>query len=388
MAHLSETILTRGEEGGKQSIKILREMGKFLSGKNASQARVTIKFDGAPAIICGTDPSDGQFFVGTKSVFAKSPKLCKSENDCEIMYDGALSQKLKASYRYLKDAKIKGVLQGDLMFTDDKKNETIKGENLLTFRPNTITYAVNPSTPIGKKIKDAKLGIVLHTKYTGDSLSTMSASFDVKKNDFTSTGETWIQGAEFENIGGAASFSEVERNKYESAVNRAEGSLKKSARIMNKIQSGKKQLAFDTEFLKFFNKYVKEGRDVPSVDKAFNDFYYHMGKEYDKVISKYKTIKSQSKKADAFLADILFIDQNKNDIKMMIACYMNLEYAKNILVNKMKKIQSLRLFVDMGNGDYKVTNDEGYVAIVGREAVKLIDRLEFSKLNFQIPKNW
>ena len=124
------------------------------------------------------------------------------------------------------------------------------------------------------------------------------------------------------------------------------------------------------------------------VSQYANDFYYHMGKEYDKIISKYKTIKSQSKKADQFLEDVLFIDQNKNDIKMMIACYMNLEYAKNILVNKMKKIQSLRLFVDMGNGDYKVTNDEGYVAIVGKEAVKLVDRLEFSKLNFSVPKQW
>ena len=73
---------------------------------------------------------------------------------------------------------------------------------------------------------------------------------------------------------------------------------------------------------------------------------------------------------------------------MLIAAYMNIQVAKNILVDKMKKVSNLRLFVDMGGGDYKPTTPEGFVAISGREAVKLIDRLEFARLNFVVPKNW
>ena len=54
----------------------------------------------------------------------------------------------------------------------------------------------------------------------------------------------------------------------------------------------------------------------------------------------------------------------------------------------MKKVSKLRLFVDMGNGDYKPTTPEGFVAISNKEAVKLIDRLEFARLNFVLPKSW
>ena len=107
-----------------------------------------------------------------------------------------------------------------------------------------------------------------------------------------------------------------------------------------------------------------------------------------KVIQKNKTLKSQAEKAGNFIAMLDFVESNKRQFKMLIATYMNIQYCKNVLVDKMKKVQSLRLFVDMGNGDYKATNDEGYVAISNDQATKLIDRLEFSKLNFTVPKNW
>jgi hypothetical protein len=67
---------------------------------------------------------------------------------------------------------------------------------------------------------------------------------------------------------------------------------------------------------------------------------------------------------------------------------MNLQKAKMMLVERMKKVGQLRLFVDMGGGDYKVTDPEGFVAVVNDKATKLIDRMEFSKLNFTVPKVW
>ena len=103
------------------------------------------------------------------------------------MYDGVLAKKLADSYTYLKDVNIKGVLQGDLMFTNDKSNKSIKGKNYITFRPNTITYAAEPNSPLGRQISSAKLGIVFHTKYSGSSLPVMTSSFNVSNNDFNST---------------------------------------------------------------------------------------------------------------------------------------------------------------------------------------------------------
>jgi hypothetical protein len=387
--HCEDLILIEGSAGSPKVIKFLKEMVTFLSGKPGSGLAVTTKYDGAPAIVCGTDPADGKFFVGTKSVFAKTaPKMCKSLGDIQAMYDGVLAQKLTASFQHLQNAGIKGVLQGDLMFTNDKKTEKIDGKRYITFRPNTLTYAVDPNSKLGKQIQRAAIGIVFHTKYRGQSMAEMSASFDVNDGDFKSGGQVWAQKSEFKDIGKVASLTNQEKSKYQAAVRRTEGSLSQCKQLLDKIQSGKKTLQVDTEFLKFFNNYVKEGKTIPSVEKAYADFMYHMAKEYDKVIKKYKTLKSQSDKVGKFIETIDFIETNERQFKMLIASYMNIQFCKNILVDKMKKVQALRLFVDMGNGDYQVTADEGYVCISGTDAVKLVDRLEFSKLNFSIPKAW
>lgn len=386
--HVEDTIIIDGTSGGENAIDVMNQVADFLSGKGGPGLKVTTKYDGAPAIFAGTDPSDGRFFVGTKSVFAKDSKLMKSEQDIRGNYNGALAEKLLTSFNLLKTCNIKGVLQGDLMFTNDKSRTKIDGVDYITFRPNTITYAVDPKTKTGSKINNARLGIIFHTKYSGATIPEMSASFNVSDSDFTSNAQVWAQKAEYTDIGNTAYLSGAERSKFDSALNRARGSLRQTKGVLDIIQSGKKALEIDTEFLKFFNNYVKAGKQIPSVDKAFNDYFLHLGKEYDKVITKYKTLDSQSKKAYKFIETIEFIGKYESEFKMIIATYMNLQFCKHILVDKMSKVKQLNLFVDRGGGKYDVTNDEGYVAISNDRAVKLIDRLEFSRLNFTLEKIW
>ena len=94
--HLEDNILNDGSQGGKEAVAFLRSLGDMLD-QGASEARVTVKWDGAPAIICGVNPDNGRFFVGTKSVFNKvSPKISYSENDVDNLYPpGQLAEKLK-----------------------------------------------------------------------------------------------------------------------------------------------------------------------------------------------------------------------------------------------------------------------------------------------------
>ena len=389
MEHIEDEILNKGTAGAEQAIKILKEMGKFLTGDTGAGVAVTTKWDGAPAVVCGTDPYDNRFFVGTKSVFNKNdPKICKSVEDINKLYSGQLAQKLIAALNYLKDCGIKGVLQGDLMFTDDKKTETIQGDRYITFRPNTITYAAKVGSKLAGQIQSAQLGIVFHTKYTGKSLPEMTSSFNVKDDDFSATKSVWIQKAEFKNIGNKASLSASELQKYNAAIKMAEGSISQTKGVLDFIQSGKKTLQIDTELKKFFNNYVKAGASIPSVNRAYTDFTKHLEKEYKKQIDKLKTQKSQDKKLAELLEHLDNYQKMEKQFKMLIATYMNLAAAKHILVNKMKKISQLNLFVATASGDYEVTTPEGFVAVSGKSAVKLIDRLEFSRLNFTVPKNW
>ena len=385
LEHLEDEIINNGVQGAKNAISILERMGEFLSGTTGQSIKVTTKFDGAPAIICGTDPADGEFFVGTKAVFSNDPKLCKTPQNIAEWYSGELADKLRAALQYLPTCNIKGVLQGDLMFTNDKVTKRVDGRPFITFKPNTITYAVDPNTPMGKQVNRAQLGIVFHTKYTGPSIAEMKASFVVPDGDFKSSQSVWAQKSTFQNIGGAASFSVPEKRKYDAAVRKAGGSLAQAGSILNQIQTGKKSLGIDTEMKKFFNNYVKLGQNIPSVERAYADFMYHLGGEYDKVISKYKTVGSQANKSFDFVDAVFFIEDNKRQFKMLIASYMNITAAKMMLVNKMNQVASMRTFIER-NGDLEATAPEGFVAISGKGATKLVDRLEFSKLNFTLPK--
>ena len=388
LEHLEDEILNKGTQGAMESIKMLEDLGKFLSEDANSDLKITTKFDGAPAIICGIDPSDRRFFVGTKSVFAKTePKVMKTREDIFKTYNGELAQKLVDALTYLPQCNIKGVLQGDLMFTGDKRSATINNKQHITFKPNTLTYAVESRSKLGRQISTAKLGIVFHTKYTGSTLSEMSASFDINDGDFKSSGPVWAQKAQFQNIGGAANFTPREKDDFNKAINMARGSLQQSRGIMNDIQTGKKALGIDTELRKFFNAQVKGGR-IPNVESAYNKFFYHLGREYAKPISKMSTLKGQANKAGQFIDAVDYLQGNKQQVKMMIATYMNLMKAKMMVVNKLSQIGSMGQFVREANGDYRATTPEGFVAIGARGAIKLVDRLEFSRLNFTIPKTF
>lgn len=214
LEHLEDDILNNGSDGGKNAIAFLRELGEMLQGKQ-SQVRITTKWDGAPAVICGTDPITGYFFVGTKSVFAKTaPKVMFSDEQIDETYSGQLAEKLKSCLKYLPKLGIKGVLQGDLLFTDDKSTDTIDGERMITFTPNTITYAVPSDSELGSKIDSAKVGIVFHTKYTGKSLPEMSASFGVDISNFNDTKDVYAATASFSDATGVAKFSPSEAQKF------------------------------------------------------------------------------------------------------------------------------------------------------------------------------
>ena len=385
--HLEDLILLEGNKGARKAIEVLKEVGAVLSPGGGASVQITTKWDGAPAVIAGIDPSDGKFFVGTKGVFAAQPKLAKTQSDVQRLYSGALAQKLSACLTYLPNVIRKGVLQGDLLFTNDKERTVIDGKSYISFRPNTLTYAVEPDSQLGRKIQSAQVGIVFHTKYEGPTIQQMSASFSIDDSDWTETAQVWATTASFQNVGGIATMNPSEYAQFMSAVKMAEGSISQSGRIFDMIQSGKKTLQIDTIFLQFFNNFYKGANAVPNVANSYNQFMHYLGGKYAEAIAKNKTLDTQANKAFKFVEQIDFMQKHSRQFQMMIATYLNLTRAKMILVNKMNQVAALNTFVDTGNG-YKVTNQEGFVAISGDRAVKLIDRLEFSMLNFTVPKTW
>ena len=387
LEHLEDNILNGGSEGGREAVAFLRSLGKILA-QGGADTRVTVKWDGAPAIICGTNPDNGRFFVGTKSVFNKvDPKIVYSEEDVDRMYSpGQLAQKLKDSYKYLSQLSIPNVVQGDLLFTDDKYEATIGGDTCIAFQPNTIVYAVPKDTDIGQKIEDAKLGIVFHTSYSGRSLDTMTASFGnigVQGNV-----DVFVTSSDFKNASGEANMTSAEKTTYANLVNKTEGSLKRASRFLDLMKTNNmNKFTLNIMFKTFFNRYVREGKTLIGARNTARDFAMYFSNALDKEIATKKMKTTKDKYLDIKNKGLKFISDNQQAIYMTVASYMNLQAAKNFMIRKLQKVNTFGTFLRTPDG-YRVTAPEGFVAIRSGQALKLVDRLEFSRANFTADKNW
>ena len=118
-------------------------------------AHLSLKIDGAPAVVFGTHPENGKFFVGTKSVFnKKKDMICYSVEDVFKKYDrqthDSLIRVLVNCLLYL--PKIDGIIQADFI--------GVGGSNI--YRPNTLEYHF-------PEIVTEKIILAPHTKYTTDS---------------------------------------------------------------------------------------------------------------------------------------------------------------------------------------------------------------------------
>ena len=111
---------------------------------------LSVKIDGSPAIVWGTNPATGNFFVGTKSVFNKVKiKINETHDDIDCNHSGVVADILHHCFDCLPS--FDGIVQGDFIgYGDDD-----------TFCPNTITY-------IFDEIIEQNIIVAPHTLYATD----------------------------------------------------------------------------------------------------------------------------------------------------------------------------------------------------------------------------
>jgi len=388
LEHLEDDIINRGSEGGRNAINFLKSIRNMLAGSSSKKVNMTVKWDGAPAIICGINPENGKFFVGTKAVFNKNPKVNYTNADIRKNHSGELANKLSIALRELSRLGIKGVLQGDFLFSQsDLKKIDMDGDAMISFTPNTITYAVPVNSNIGRKIQRAKMGIVFHTKYTGKTLDSMTAGFGTVRGSATNV---FLASAGYRDVSGSAKLTRNELAQFNAKLRMAEGSLLKAAPLLDEMSKGSADgLGVGFRLKTFFNHYIRNTQGhmakVRQLVDMFREYYVNI---LQAEIDARKTAAGKQKYKDMLKTNLKYIDRNRNALVMAIASHVTLQNAKNFLINKMSEIQSVGHFLRTSTG-YKVTSPEGYVAvdrIAG--AVKLVDRLEFSRANFTMPKGW
>ena len=391
MTHIEDKVLYGGVNGTRQAIMALRSLRDMLGG-NHDGGRISVKWDGAPAIFAGLDPRDGRFFVAKKGIFNKSPKVYKDDADIDADTSGELSVKLKLALKYLPELGIKGVVQGDLLYTkSDLKTQRIKGQSYLTFHPNTILYAVPAGTDMAKQIKAAKIGIVWHTSYTGKSFETMRASYGVDVSKFKKSRNVFYQDAMLKDMS-KATMSKRDTDEVNNYLTTA-------GKLFNKISGSTLRTLEQDRALaglieQFNNQYVRKGEVIKNTKTHTQALITWIKKKYQKEIDNRKTDAgkaSQQKKLNAILD--FFSSENKKSIEMMFELQKVIVMAKLKLINILNRLSSFDTFLKYKNGNgFRTTDQEGYVAIdkLGGDAVKIVDRLEFSYANFSpdILKGW
>ena len=383
LTHIEDLVF----EGGarvEEAIAFLEELLDMLSGNASGKINTTVKWDGAPAIICGVNPENGKFFVGSKSVFNKTPKINYTNADIRKNHGTkGVAKKLQVALKYLPKLGIKGIYQGDMMFgPGDVKRKSIEGVSYLTFAPNTITYAVPITSMLGRRIASAKMGIIFHTEYTGRNMKSLSASFSPKVKSLRKTKDVWFDDATYQDTSGNATMTANETNAFEQKITSIKRKLNTIKTFLDELKGDKKII---DKINIFANAQIRKGESKLSVKEFINWLDEKMQGEID-------SMKSETGKERKELSRKEFMDyiQSKNkQMSSMFSLHSDLSSAKIFIIRKLESVKNMDSFIQTPNG-FKVTKPEGFVAVdkMTDNAVKLVDRLEFSRANFNAPKNW
>jgi hypothetical protein len=380
-------VFNKGWAGAQEALNYIDSLRHMLAEGTGTTTQLTVKWDGSPAIICGIDPDDGRFFVGTKAVFSKgNPRRCKSTRDIQAWYSDQpeLEQMLEAALKYLRELRIGGVVQGDLMFTPgDLSVVNVNDEDCYVFTPNTITYAVPVASQLGQRIAGAQIGIIFHTTYTGDDWDTLTAQFGVNVSGFTQTKNVWFDDATYKDYTGVASLTPSENAKIQKYLQATEDTMQKLGESRFNLVLQDKE--FSRMIKPFINQQIRSGTQGGDPTQFLRQFINHYEQEMMKGIEQLAG-GLEGRAAQARVAKIKqredWIADNSNSLLGVLAVYKRIIELKGMLIHKLNQVEGIGTFQKTNDG-YKVTSPEGFVAI-GHDggAVKLVDRLTFSRTNF------
>jgi hypothetical protein len=398
MTHAEDLVIVGGSSGLDWVIKMMTNLYENLKGFTPKEEIIlSVKIDGAPAIFAWSEfpgiPSAG---IATKGLFAKKPKTMLNEKDIDMYYGDKpqLAYKLLSFFKYLKSIKIPigEIWQGDFLFDDKSLQETeIDGDPYYAFHPNTIYYLVPKKSDLGKEIKKADVGVVWHTIYTGDDLNSVEASYNASAKKLKPTPKVFMTDPYIKSLAGKINFTEEESESIDSKlsiISRNAEILKSNVNEYNEIINNKDLVSI---FSIFWNSLIREESYIKSTDEFLMGLIGFIQNRFLKESDKRKTEvgkKNIIKKGEDI---ILFIDDHKDILEIMVATILEIVELKEKLLNKLNQVGRFKTYLKMKEGGTRKTGQEGFaVSDINSNVVKLVDRKEFSWSNFSpdVLKGW
>lgn len=372
LEHAEDHLIHGADEGLSHAVDNLQDLHDRLLGGKGGKSKVTVKYDGSPSVVFGVNPENGKFFVASKSAFNKNPKLNYTEADIEKNHGHApgLMAKLKAALEHLpkvmptdSTGKPTGVYQGDFLYD---KNDIEDSGDSYKFAPNTITYGAKKDSAMGRRMKASDMGFVVHTQYKGKRLDDMKAGFDVDHSKFKQDPTVNLVNPEINDTSGTR-YTPALRQKYQDAI-------QKATEVYRSTEPGTlANLEKHQDFLKQYINQTVRDKTKPNV-KGYASF---LAGKRDAEVAKLKTDAARQKKAagyDELLGDI---EDNKKEYDKALTIHASIQTAKNALVEALGNPTEFEHTVGG-----KQVKPEGFVSIRRGMPTKLVDRDEFSALNF------
>lgn len=370
LEHAEDHVLNAGGEGYKHAAKTLNAVHDALQGQRSS-ASITTKYDGSPSIVFGHHPETGKFFVATKSAFNKTPKINYTPKDVDANHGHApgLAAKLKTVLKHLPKVTPKtGVYQGDVMHSGGKSASNPEGDVVAHggqahFTPNTISYSTKDPKET-EAARKSKLGVAIHTAYHGPSFEKLKAVYNSGHSGFGDHSDVHLMDV----TPNESSIDPKQSKAFQDHMAKADEIHKALEKT-----GGYSSIGSHGEHLKtYINKTVRTG-ETPSVE-GYKD---HLDDIHQKLADKVKTPKSKEEKLSAGKQLTSHVDKNQLHFENVLGLHNHIQAAKNELVNALSANPNYEHRV----GDKEV-KPEGHVAVIGNRPTKLVDRAEFSKLNF------
>jgi hypothetical protein len=318
----------------------------------------------SPSFIMGTHPQTGKFFVASKSAFNKDPKINYTEADIDRNHGHApgLVAKLKQLLAHGHKLGVKGVAQGDFLYDDSDKTD--HGQKI-SFKPNTIRYSIDKNSPEGEKISKSKIGVALHTRYENDK-SVLDPNIEHIEHP-----DVYVMPVA------------VDKNKMNFDHEFIDSGVTEIGKKVREIPADGWSAVTHESIVPHVKTYINSEISKGNGSYSVEGLQHHVAMKYAKEIDKVKTDKTKKAKEEARDDLLKYINANSAHFAKAFEIQQHINHIKHHIIDRLNANQTFDHSYESG----EKAAPEGYVAISHHGPLKFVNRLNFSRANFQQSAN-
>jgi hypothetical protein len=217
----------------------------------------------------------------------------------------------------------------------------------------------------------------------------MQASFGVDIGRLTQTRQVWFRDASFVDASGTATFTAQETAALNAILSQIGNIFRTiSSRTLNEIATND---TYKIQIKAWNNLKVREGQTITNTAAHVQGLIQTVEAKLNKTIAEAKKADTKLKRQREKTVIMNFYISNKNELKKIFDLQNLIVDAKLMIVRKLEKVKgTIGTYLRTDENGLRATSEEGFVAvdILKGNAIKLVDRLEFSQANFNAAKAW